>query len=129
MIIVLTVFTNPPTNLKCKVRFRGRYDSRPLVEMQWERPDFVALDGLRINEYTIFSTNGIRFRKPVRFDLTDVTFYTEIYEELEGIDDIETSEELYQFSVSLDTGGGYHSAPAVCDVNLIERGILCNSAE
>ena len=93
--------------------------------MQWERPDFVALDGLRTNEYTIFSTNGIHFNKPVRFDLTAVTFYTEIYEQLEGIDDLETTEELYQFSVALDVGkGGQPSAPAVCDINLIERGII-----
>ena len=106
------------------MRFRGQYDSRPLVEMQWERPDFVALDGLKTNEYTVFSTNGIHFSRPVRFDLTDVTFYTEIYEELEGIDDIETTEELYQFSVLLDVRGEHRSAPALCDVNLIERGIL-----
>ena len=120
---VFTDFTNPPTNLQCKVRFRGQYDSRPLVEMRWELPDFLVLDGLRTNEYTIFSTNGINFVKPVRFDLTDMTFYTEIYEELEGINDIETTEELYKFSVSVDVGGGYRSAPAVCDINLIERGI------
>ena len=125
---VLTAFTNPPTNLVCKVRFRGQYDSRPLVEMQWELPDFVALDGLSTNEYTISSTNGINFIKPVRFDQTDMTFSTEIYEELEGINDIETTEEVYQFSVLLDVGGGFRSAPAVCDINLIERGIFLVTA-
>ena len=124
MIFVLTVFTNPPTNLKCKVKFRGKFNPWPLVEMRWELPDFVALDDLRTNEYAISSTNGIEFFKSVRFNLTDVTFHTEIYEELQGIDDIETSEELYQFSLSLNGRGGHRSAPAVCDVNLIERGII-----
>ena len=83
----------------------------------------MASDDLRTNEYTVFSTTTIQFIRPVRFNLKDITFYTEIYEELEGIDDIETTEELYQFSVSVDVGGGYCSVPAICDINLIERGI------
>ena len=91
--------------------------------MRWELPDFVAFDDSRTNEYTIFSTNGINFIKPVRFDPNDVTFYTEIYEELEGINDIETTEELYKFSVS-SAGQGYRNAPAVCEINLIDRGIV-----
>ena len=112
-------FTNPPTNLKCKVKFNPNRYPWPLVEMRWEPPDFIAFH--EPVQYIVSSDNGLKFRYHV------VGLHTEI--ELDGVDDTETIEEVYKVFVASDIPGGT-SSPARCDFSTVERGIhvhVCNA--
>ena len=106
-----TVFTNPPTNLKCKVKFNPSRYPWPLVEIQWEPPDFIAAG--QQDDYIVYSYNDLQFRNHV------VGLHTEI--ELDGVDDTETIEEVYAVFVATSIPGGTNS-PARCYFNTVERG-------
>ena len=108
----LADFTNPPTNLKCKVKFNPNHYPWPLVEMQWEPPDFIAAG--QQNDYIVYSDNGLQFSYLVH------GLHTEI--ELDGVDDTETIEGVYAVFVASDIPGGTNS-PARCDFSTVERGI------
>lgn len=91
------------------MRFKGPSDPRSFVEMRWERPDFVALDSLPINQYIIFSTNlKVNINVPVR------GFHKEIL--------FNGSEEQHSLLVSVNTVFETLSAPAECIFNTIDRG-------
>ena len=109
----LADFTNPPTHLKCKVKFNpnpNRYPW-PLVEMRWEPPDFIAAG--QSDDYIVYSGNGMQFSYLVH------GLHTEI--DLSGVDDTETIEEVYAVFVASDIPGGTNS-PARCDFSTVERG-------
>ena len=91
----------------------------PRLEMQWQNPDFIALG--EIPGFRVYSTFlGIDVNTVIR------GFHYEI--ELDGIDDMETTEGVYQLLVRGDAQSNenedyYLSAPARCDVNTLGRGI------
>jgi hypothetical protein len=112
-------FTNPPTNFRCKVKFSNVSYPWPRLEMQWQNPDFIALG--EIPGFRVYSTFlGIDVNTVIR------GFHYEI--ELDGIDDIETTEGVYQLLVRGDAQSNenedyYLSAPARCDVNTLGRAL------
>ena len=113
-LMFLTAFTNPPTNLTCKVKFSEAYYPWPLVEMRWDAPDFIAFGEVR--GYIVFSDNGLHKDKVVTNVRTEI--------ELNGIDDIETAEEVYGLFVKIDRlGRERQSAPARCDFTTVNRGM------
>ena len=110
-LIFLTAFTNPPTNLTCKVKFSEAFYPWPLVEMRWDAPDFIAYGDVR--GYIVFSDNGLHKDKVVTNVRTEI--------ELNGI---ETAEGVYGLFVKVDRFGvQYCSAPARCDFTTMERGM------
>ena len=108
----LVDFTNPPTNLKCKVKFNPNRYPCPLVEVRWEPPDFIAAG--QQDDYIVYSHNGMQFSYLFH------GLHTEI--ELNGVDDTETIEEVYTVFVATSIPGGT-SSPTRCDFSTVERGI------
>ena len=107
-----TVYSNPPTNLKCKVQFSRNKPPWPLIIMDWDYPDFVALG--EVEEYIVTATNGLNIRSVVR--------NTTAEEEVSAIDDYETTEELYELFVAAYSQGNPASAPARCIIRTVDRG-------
>ena len=111
-------FANPPTNFQCKVKFSDINYPWPRLEMQWQNPDFIAFG--EVNRFRIYSSfPGVdvnEARQGYRFEI-----------ELDGIDDRETMEGVFELSVTTDApsgaNGDYRSAPARCDFNTVDRGM------
>ena len=114
ILVQLSAFSNPPTNLRCKVKLNPdpEYARWPLVEVKWEAPDFVP--GNRRHDktsYLIHSNNGIYVREEV------AGFREEV-----ALTDLD-QEEVYSLSVSvLDHNGLAASAPALCIIRTVDRG-------
>ena len=108
------VFSNPPTNLKCKVQFSRNKPPWPLIIMDWDHPDFVALG--EVEEYIVTATNGLNINRVVGMGSTTAE------EDLSGIDDNETTEELYELFVAAYSQGNPRSAPARCTIRTVDRG-------
>ena len=106
------VFSNPPTNLKCKVQFSRNNPPWPLIVMDWDYPGFVALG--EVEEYIVTATNGL--------NINHIVEGTAAEEDLSGIDDYETTEELYDLFVAAYSQGNPRSAPARCTIKTVDRG-------
>ena len=116
-------FSNPPTDVRCSVRFkdvkRGYY--YPVVTVTWGPPDFHAIPGYSEFRYEVYAEQGLNeTRRTTRLFVDDI--------DLKGVDDYETGENVYAFSVrnlaKFDDEGDYSSAPARCDsFNTITRGL------
>ena len=112
-------FSNPPTNVRCSVRFKDR-NYFPRVSVRWDPPDFHAVPGYNKFEYEVYAERGL--------DVTTRTGTLEYVDiDLGGVDDLETVEGVYGFYVrnlaQYDGTGDYSSAPARCDFNTVTRGL------
>ena len=95
----------------------------PLVKVTWSPPDFIVNPGAQVERffYEAFAERGLEERER--------TYSLSVEFDLEGIDDYQTIEEVYAFSVRylpmFDSEGNFSSAPARCDFfNTVSRGLL-----
>ena len=83
--------------------------------MQWKLPDFIA--DRHPPGYHAYAENGIIERKYVAGHMYSTEF------ELGGLDDVQTTEEVYDMFVRADANRvEYWSAPAICPINTLSRG-------
>ena len=93
----------------------------PRVSVRWSPPDFTAVPGYNRFLYYVYAERGLNeTRRTGRLFVDDI--------DLEGIDDYQTVEEVYAFSVRnlapFDSERDYSSAPARCDsFNTVTRGL------
>ena len=96
----------------CEVQFSRIRPPWPLIIMDWDHPDFVALG--EVKEYIVTATNGLNINRVVE--------NTTAEEDLSGIHDYKTTEELYELFVAAYSQGNPASAPARCTIKTVDRG-------